>query len=238
MLTCLAMMENNLIDFLQARSLNNNWYNQAAETNEGTLCHEMSPVEDSFHSPSCASNQHAAGTGSPEADVVIGAEVLSSPRDYVQACESEELDPAEDNPDQLVVEERDAQACEETQLETHEPEADAESSSSTSSTSSDSESAVNEDEFSQMQSNNLLDPSKTIVAGALLQNTKSKMLHRPSANANSGTLCGIKSLTNFAKLEGTRFSWPKCTRCFKGEVLQTKQDVIDFLDSRLGKASK
>ncbi|CAE7225497.1 unnamed protein product [Symbiodinium pilosum] len=38
------------------------WYNQAADTNEGVSCYEMSPVEDSYHSPSCASNLHAAGT--------------------------------------------------------------------------------------------------------------------------------------------------------------------------------
>ena len=214
------------------------WYNQAAETNEEIACPEPSPVEDNHRSPSFASNLNATGSANSEADVAICAEVPSSPRDCAQAFESEELDPAEDNPNPSVVDERDTQACEETQLEMCEAEADAESYSSTSSTSSDSESAVNEEEFSHSQSNRLLDPSKTVVAGVLLQNTKSKMLHRPSANANSGTLCGIKSLANFAKLEGARFSWPKCTRCFKGEVLQTKQDVIDFLDSRLGNSLK
>ena len=171
----------------------------------------------------------------PEEPCQVDALSLDSPgpESVAKAADLTEEDPIQNVGDTFASPVREVP-----QPELNAVESEGESESSSASTSSDSESGVNEAEFSQSQSNNTLDPSKTVVAGAVLQNTKSKMLHRPGPNASSATLCGIKSLANFAKLEGTRFAWPKCSRCFRGEVLQTKQAVIEFLDSRLSKASK
>ena len=214
------------------------WYDQAGDSVELASGYEPSPVRDSFQSHNSALSVNAATTAVHESK--DHCDLDASPRTASPEPGSifEEKDLVEDSPNQNVEERFESPNYEVPPPDQQEIESEATSDSCSSSTSSDSESRVNEEEFNQSQSNNLLDPSKTVVAGAILQNTKSKMLHRPSTSASSAALCGIKSLANFAKLEGTRFAWPKCSRCFRGEILQTKQDVSDFLDSRLNKASK
>ena len=214
------------------------WYDQAANNADISSDYVPSPVQDYHNSPegfvAFNADKHVAFDTEKQHD----SEALPLLESLEPGSELENAGPDECIPIPQTNAELETSNPE--VLQGDEPEGDSGniSDSSSSSTSSDSSSAVNEEEFSQSQSNDLLDPSKTIVAGAILQNTKSKMLHRPSASENAATLCGIRSLANFAKLEGTRFAWPKCSRCFKGEILQTKQDVIEFLDSRLNKTSK
>ena len=53
------------------------------------------------------------------------------------------------------------------------------------------------------------------VHGNLIQNNKSKMLHKASENDKWKTLCGA-SVGNSTHLpRGSRFKWPLCSRCFK-----------------------
>ena len=213
------------------------WYDRAAGNDEVASDYEPSPVQDYFPSPSHASvvcTEKIAAL-EPEEPCQVDALSLASPGPESVA---EAANLTVEDPIQTVKDTFASPVLEVPQPESNDVESEGESESSSTSTSSDSGSGINEEEFSHSQSNNMLDPSKTVVAGAVLQNTKSKMIHRPGPNTSSATLCGIKSLANFAKLEGTRFAWPKCSRCFRGEVLQTKQDVIEFLDNRLSKASK
>ena len=208
------------------------WYEQAAEG------YEPWPADNAARDSTAGPNLEATGADISGSDerweedaLLLGDKTEATPCNAsVDNMEESPIRTPHDSPSILPAESEHADRQEAAQA--------SDDDSSSSSSSSDSASGVNEEEFSKSQSNDLLDPSRTVVTGAILQNTKSRMLHRPSTSLSSAALCGIKSMANFARLEGTRFAWPKCSRCFKGEVLQTKQDVIDFLDSRLGKSSK
>jgi hypothetical protein len=106
------------------------------------------------------------------------------------------------------------------------------SSSSSSSSSAESSEGECEESFVQSQSNEAILHVSPAVPGPLLQNRKSKMLHKPGNLKSNVTLCGAKTVSGYERLQNASFSWPRCARCFRGEVLSTKKDLVDFLDSK------
>lgn len=77
-------------------------------------------------------------------------------------------------------------------------------------------------------------PDRMIVdiPGPLLQNIRSRVLHKVTADGST-TSCGIGTSDKYALLtEGATFKWPRCGKCFKGEVIATPEQAVLFLDSR------
>ena len=125
----------------------------------------------------------------------------------------------------------------ETAAEEHEPEAEAveaeSSSSSSSSVSAESSGKECEEQFAQRQSNEAILHVSPVVPGSLVQNKRSKILHKISNARNDLAMCGSKVTAGFVKLpNGATFAWPRCARCFRGEVLGSKKDLVNFLDKR------
>lgn len=74
---------------------------------------------------------------------------------------------------------------------------------------------VDEETFYQQQSRSVADDIPLAVEGELLQNKKTKFLHKAADEAGTHTKCGLTT-TNLIWLEnGSRFSWPVCSKCFK-----------------------
>ena len=62
------------------------------------------------------------------------------------------------------------------------------------------------------------------------QNRKTKMLHRPGKTAGL-LLCGRRCNENYLELkDGASFHWPRCTGCFRGEVLTTAEQLVEAFD--------
>ena len=93
-------------------------------------------------------------------------------------------------------------------------------------------SSSDEEEFFEKQ-RSLLDNADTkAVEGDLMQNKRSKMLHRRSQDESNHlqpvTLCGLHG-SSFSQLpNGSTFAWPKCSKCFKKDQDKEKSlvDVI------------
>lgn len=64
----------------------------------------------------------------------------------------------------------------------------------------------------------------------LYQHRKSRMLHRPHKSGGL-LLCGRRAGDGYNFLEhGASFKWPRCSHCFKGEVISSVPDLIQALD--------
>ena len=148
------------------------WYDQAADRAEAASNYEPLRVQDSFHSPDFPLDLDAERSGAHDTAVHLDEEALPLIDSPEPLRVSEEADLVENRPNQRVDEEHETSNPEAMQLEAQEAEVDAESDSSSSSTSSSSESGVNEEVFNQSQSNSLMDPSKTVVAGAIFAEHK------------------------------------------------------------------
>ena len=62
------------------------------------------------------------------------------------------------------------------------------------------------------------------------QNRKTKMLHRPG-KAEGLLLCGRRCNDNYLELQdGASFHWPRCTACYRGEVLTTAEQLVEAFD--------
>ena len=93
---------------------------------------------------------------------------------------------------------------------------------------------ANEEKFIFRQMNEALYAPRPVIAGRLLQNNKSKMLHRCSDEDPSLTRCGVGG-DNFIYFgNGTLVSWPKCSKCFKHEV----EDLAEGANEALGAAKR
>jgi hypothetical protein len=89
--------------------------------------------------------------------------------------------------------------------------------------------------FAKKQSNEAVLHVSPVVPGPLVQNKRSKILHRVSRSTSEVAQCGAKATAGFVKLpHGASFPWPRCSKCFRGEVLGTKKDLVSFLDRRSG----
>ena len=61
-----------------------------------------------------------------------------------------------------------------------------------------------------------------VITGNLVQNTKSKYLHRAGDEMGTVTKCNLSG-RNFVHLpRGSLFYWPMCSKCFKEEAQDTK----------------
>ena len=93
---------------------------------------------------------------------------------------------------------------------------------------------ANEEKFIFRQMNEALYAPRPVIAGRLLQNNKSKKLHRCSDEDPSLTRCGVGG-DNFIYFgNGTLVSWPKCSKCFKHEV----EDLAEGANEALGAAKR
>ena len=103
------------------------------------------------------------------------------------------------------------------------------SDSKTSPSTSDDD--VDEEVLRNSQPGPLTDSVPPAIPGHLAQNIKSKMLHRVKAADNCIMLCGIKMSAAFKDLPaGSRFMWPRCSRCFAGELIDTVGKMVERLD--------
>ena len=110
-----------------------------------------------------------------------------------------------------------------------EPEEILESASSVEDCTDDSSSDSDEETFHASQTDKGSYPEIIVIPGDLLQNKKSRMLHRVSPGTEM-SLCGVQG-ANFTRLkDGSKFWWPRCNKCFKGELADTEEKVIAILD--------
>jgi hypothetical protein len=127
----------------------------------------------------------------------------------------------------------DEEAVEEAALAPTEADVEVSSSSATSSLSAESSGEECEESFCQRQSNEAILHVTPEIPGPLLQNKRSKILHKLHEVKADSAACGLKVSAGYVKLpNGATFAWPRCTRCFRGEVLGSKRDLISFLDQR------
>ena len=107
------------------------------------------------------------------------------------------------------------------------------SPSSSSSLSAESSGEECEEQFVQNQSNEAILQVTPEIPGPLVQNKRSKILHKMHEGKAELAFCGVKVTASFVKLpNGATFAWPRCTRCFRGEVLGSKRDLVSFIDQR------
>ena len=121
----------------------------------------------------------------------------------------------------------------EAEREVYEKDLESVESSSTSSSSS------SEDMNEQALHEKLSDQRVVFdIDGPLFQNKKSRVLHR--AGRSSDVLrCGVKVSAAFLFLEqGSFFKWPRCGKCFKGEVLANASQAADVLSAMASKRSR
>ena len=104
-----------------------------------------------------------------------------------------------------------------------------ESDSSSEESSVDSSSDSDEEDFHASQTDRDTYPEITVIPGDLLQNKKSRMLHRVSPGTEVSQ-CGVHG-PNFKRLpDGSKFWWPRCNKCFKGDLADTEEKAIAILD--------
>jgi hypothetical protein len=119
--------------------------------------------------------------------------------------------------------------------QTQPAEAFEESSSAASSSSLSAESSGEECEesFCQQQSNEAILHVSPEIPGPLAQNKRSKILHKLHEVKVDLAACGLKVTAGYVKLpNGATFAWPRCSRCFRGEVLSNRRDLVNFIDQR------
>ena len=121
---------------------------------------------------------------------------------------------------------------EQAEQDNHEEELESVESSSTSSSSSD------DDMLEEAMHEKLTKHSELDIAEPLFQNKRSRVLHRPG-DSETVLMRGVKVSDRFQFLErGSVFKWPRCGKCFKGEVLSTSSQVADALAAMAAKRRK
>ena len=98
----------------------------------------------------------------------------------------------------------------------------AESASSDSDDSTSGDSSENEERFHDREKSILDDHEQYAHKGDLMQNKRSKLLHLTGTQSDEDgepvTKCGLHGAGFVRLIEGSRFSWPKCKKCFKEEA--------------------
>ena len=101
------------------------------------------------------------------------------------------------------------------------------SDSSSSSDDSSSSDSVNEEELHTKING---DCYVKHTSERCFQNRKTKMLHRPGKSVGL-LLCGRRCNDNYRELkDGASFHWPRCTGCFRGDVLTTAEQLVEAFD--------
>ena len=94
--------------------------------------------------------------------------------------------------------------------------------SSSSEDEHEDESEDGEEAFYKFQAGVTGDSFDPVIEGNLVQNTKTKYLHRAGDAMGSVTKCNLSG-RNFVHLpRGSLFYWPMCSKCFKEEAQDTK----------------
>ena len=98
-------------------------------------------------------------------------------------------------------------------------------SSSGEETTSDVDSDLNEEVFHQQHESMLESGLEKAVPGDLMQNKRSRMLHKRSQDEKNHlqpvSLCGVHGPGFICLAEGAAFNWPKCSKCFKDDPVGT-----------------
>ena len=123
----------------------------------------------------------------------------------------------------------------EAEKEVYEKDLDSVESSSTSSSSSSED--MNEEELREKLSDQRV-AFDFDIDGPLFLNKKSRVLHR-TGRSSDVLRCGVKVSSAFLFLErGSFFKWPRCGKCFKGEVLATASQAADMLGAMASRRSR
>ena len=121
----------------------------------------------------------------------------------------------------------------EAEKEVYEKDLDSVESSSTSSSSSSAD--MNEEELHVRLSDQ---PVAFDIDGPLFQSKKSRVLHRTGRSLDV-LRCGVRVSSAFLFLEqGYFFKWPRCGKCFKGEVLANASQAADMLGAMASRRSR
>ena len=112
----------------------------------------------------------------------------------------------------------------------------AESASSEVESLDSTDSNDNEEKFHESQADDVMYHVPMAVEGDLLQNKKSRMLHLRSKEEHNllqpVSLCGLHG-KNYVRLPyGSRFQWPKCSRCFKSEADREGESVVALMNAK------
>ena len=99
-------------------------------------------------------------------------------------------------------------------------------SSRTSSSSSEDTSELEEEIAARM----MPQPERCEVPGPLFQHTKSRVLHRPG-KADHLLLCGRRNSGYRWLPDGASMQWARCHFCFRGEVMASREQMADRLES-------
>ena len=122
----------------------------------------------------------------------------------------------------------------EAEKEVYEKDLESVESSSTSSSSS------SEDMNEEALHNEKLSDQHVVfdIDGPLFQNKKSGVLHRIGRSSDV-LRCGVKVSAAFLFLEqGSFFKWPRCGKCFRGEVVANASQAADVLGAMASKRSR
>ncbi len=109
------------------------------------------------------------------------------------------------------------------------------SDSSSSSDDSSSSDSINEEELHAKING---DGYVKHTSEQCFQHRKTKMLHRPGRSSGL-LLCGRRCNDNYLNLkDGAPFHWPRCTGCFRGEVLTTAEQLVEAFDQVRAKGAR
>ena len=108
-------------------------------------------------------------------------------------------------------------------------------SGSESSTSSSETSSANEEVLQKKCGSVAIQPDITIEC---FQRKKSRVLHKPQTDKGV-FVCGRRNGPTYSHLpDGASFKWPRCSGCFKGEVITTRDGLADALDRARAKRTE
>ena len=95
-------------------------------------------------------------------------------------------------------------------------------SSSSSTTSSESEGEAEENTLGRAGVSQAFE-----VEGPLWQHVKTKMLHKAAGSEQATrTKCGRRTGNAYVRLPGAMARWPRCSLCFKHEIIANKGDLL------------
>ena len=100
-------------------------------------------------------------------------------------------------------------------------------SSSSSATSSESEGKAEENTLGRAGVSQAFE-----VEGPLWQHVKTKMLHKAAGSEQATrTKCGRRTGNAYVRLPGAVARWPRCSLCFKHEIITNQGDLLRALDA-------
>ncbi len=93
-----------------------------------------------------------------------------------------------------------------------------------------------EEKFHESQADDVMYQVPMAVEGDLLQNKKSRMLHIRSKDEMNHlqpvSLCGVHGKSYMRLQFGSRFAWPKCSKCFKSAAAADEKSIVEAISAK------